>query len=90
MPIVQTLATKRRELGLSQEAVARRAGLKQTYLSKIEHAKVDPRVSTLQDIARAEGLELLVVPAELVPAIHAMIGNDRNPEERPLFEADAE
>jgi predicted transcriptional regulator len=68
--------------------VAKRAGLTQTYLSKIEHAKVDPRISTLQDVARAEGLEIVLVPIELVPAVRAMLSGDPKTDSRRLFEVD--
>jgi len=72
-------------MGLSQEVAARRAGLTQTYLSKVERAKIDPRLSTLQDIARAQGLELMLVPQEIVPAVRALLGSAANPDDRPLF-----
>jgi transcriptional regulator with XRE-family HTH domain len=75
-------------LGLSQAVVAERAGLTQTYLSKIEHAKVDPRISTLQDVARAEGLEIVLVPIELLPAIRSILSGDPKPDGRRLFEVD--
>lgn len=84
-PIGETLAAQRRQLGLTQSAVAKRAGIAQTYLSKIEHAKIDPRISTLLDIARAEGLELVLVPSEIVPAIRSMLGQQPDSRDRPLF-----
>jgi predicted transcriptional regulator len=84
-PILEELAAQRHRTGLSQEAVARRAGLTQTYLSKVERAKIDPRLSTLQDIARAQGLEIMLVPSDTVPAVRALLGQGQNPQERPLF-----
>lgn len=84
-PILHELAAQRHRIGLSQEAAARRAGLTQTYLSKVERAKIDPRLSTLQDIARAQGLELMLVPSEAVPAVRALLGDGQNTDDRPLF-----
>jgi predicted transcriptional regulator len=86
--ILEALTAQRHRLGLSQEAAARRAGLTQTYLSKVERAKVDPRLSTLQDIARAQDLEIMLVPLEIVPAVRALLGSGPNPEDRPLFSID--
>ncbi|MBV8581047.1 MAG: helix-turn-helix domain-containing protein [Candidatus Eremiobacteraeota bacterium] len=90
MPISEALANRRRRLELSQEAIAKRAGLTQTYLSKIERAKVDPRLSTIQDVARAVGSEIVLVPTESLPALRAVLGQGRSPEDRPLFEVERE
>ena len=35
----------------------------QTNYSKIEHGKTNPRLRTLQDLARALSLEVMLVPA---------------------------
>jgi hypothetical protein len=40
--------------------------------SKIERAAVDPQVSSLIEIARVLGLELMFVPKQLVPAVQAL------------------
>jgi len=53
----------REALGLSQEAFAERAGLKYKHYQAIEAGrKIDIRVSTLEKLAKACGLE----PAELL------------------------
>ena len=41
-------------------------------MSKIERGTVDPQLSNLLEIARALGLELMLVPKRLVPAIRAL------------------
>jgi transcriptional regulator with XRE-family HTH domain len=43
----------RREKGLSQEELADRAGIHQTYLSGVERGKRNPTVVVLQRIAEA-------------------------------------
>lgn len=88
--ITEALAASRQRAGLSQETIAGRAGLRQAYLSKIERAKIDPRLSTVMDIARAENLELMLIPAEIVPAVRALIGTGPAPEDRPLFSIEPE
>jgi transcriptional regulator with XRE-family HTH domain len=47
------LREARKELGMSQEAVAERSGVHATEVSRIEAGKRDPRVSTVERLARA-------------------------------------
>ncbi len=86
--ILQALWKRRLELGYSQQTVAELAGLTQTYLSRIEGGKVDPRLQTLQDIARALRLEIALVPLELMSIVQNITAGNRAPEESPLFQAD--
>ncbi len=66
------LTAARRRAGLSQRALGAKLGIAQSHLSKIERAAVDPQVSSLVEIARALGLELMFVPRQLVPALQAL------------------
>lgn len=43
----------RRELGITQEELARKAGVTQAYIAKLESGKVDPRLSTFNRIIQA-------------------------------------
>jgi transcriptional regulator with XRE-family HTH domain len=43
----------RMEQGLSQRALAARAGLSREYLARLETARQDPTLSTLEKLARA-------------------------------------
>ena len=87
IPAIQrSLYERRVSLDLTQDAVAKRAGTRQSYLSAIEKEKVDPRLSTLQDIARSLDLELVLVPKEILPTVRALIGQGPGLEDRPLFE----
>ena len=72
MPLVRELRRIREQRGATQGTVASKAGLNATYLSKIEREQVDPRISTVQDIARALEHEVLVVPRDLVPTIRSL------------------
>jgi transcriptional regulator with XRE-family HTH domain len=49
----RTIRKARRDLDLSQEALAARAGLNPKHLGEIERANKDPRVSTVLRIADA-------------------------------------
>lgn len=82
------LRSRRTDLKLTQQEVAKRGGLLQTNYSKIEQGKTDPRFSTLQDIARALSLELMLVPTELVDTVNALAYQGQSPDEKPLFSAE--
>jgi predicted transcriptional regulator len=82
------LRSRRQALELTQQTVAKRAGLLQTNYSKIEQGKTDPRFSTLQDIARALSLEVMLVPAELVDTVKALTDQSQDPEEKAMFSAE--
>jgi len=56
------LRSARKQLGLSQEQVADRSGVHATEVSRIEAGKRDPRVSTVERLARAVKLK----PGELL------------------------
>ena len=86
--IISELRERRHALGLTQEQVAKRSGVLQTNYSKVERGKTDPRFSTLQEIARALGLEVVLVPVELKDTVRALLGRGQGPREKPLFFAD--
>lgn len=56
------LRAARHERGLSQEQVAERSGVHATEVSRIESGKRDPRVSTVERLAKAVKLK----PGELL------------------------
>ena len=54
------LQEARRQSGLTQAELARRAGVPQSTVAKIERGRRDPSLSTLERLVRAAGLELRV------------------------------
>jgi transcriptional regulator with XRE-family HTH domain len=54
------LQEARRLSGLTQAELARRAGVPQSTVAKIERGRRDPSLSTLERLVRAAGLELRV------------------------------
>lgn len=52
------LQNARRERGLSQEELAHKAKIHQTYLSGVEQGKRNPSILVLQRIAKALGIEI--------------------------------
>jgi len=69
LPFIQALKKARIRQKLSQESLGRKLKLPQNHISAMEAGKVDVRTSTLVSWARAVGLELLVVPREVAPAV---------------------
>ncbi len=56
------LRRRRRELGLTQEALASRIHLRQATVSALEISAADSRLATIFDMLSALDLELLVRP----------------------------
>lgn len=63
------LRKRRRELGLSQEELAHRAGISMRYVSLLEGNKFYPTIITMQSLALALGLKLseMLTEAENLP-----------------------
>lgn len=56
MPIAaEAIRTARTCAGISQAALARRAGIAQSTISRIEHEEIDPTWSTMQSLLAAAG-----------------------------------
>lgn len=95
--LVSGIRQAREAAGISQRALRDRSGLTQSHISQIESGKLEPGLSTFIDMARALGLELLLVPKKLVPAVEGMVrgegpagavGDRATP--RPAYSLDAE
>ena len=85
------LKLAREKRGLSQRAFSKEIGVPQSRLSKIESGAVDLRTSNLLEITRALGLEVMLVPRQLVPAVRSLVdqagkaGTDYETQ-RPLYQ----
>lgn len=53
LTIGRIIASRRNNLGLSQEALADRAGIHRTYVSQLERGLKSPTISVLTEIAEA-------------------------------------
>jgi transcriptional regulator with XRE-family HTH domain len=60
MDAARMLGMARRRAGLSQRELARRAGVPQATISRIENRVVSPTVDTLEPLIRACGMELQI------------------------------
>ena len=89
--IPATLAARRHHLGMSQDEVARIAGITQKTFSTMERGVADPRLSTLEGAARVMGLHIRMIPRELLPYVDDLLrplmegGLPTREGERPLY-----
>jgi HTH-type transcriptional regulator / antitoxin HipB len=81
------LRATREQKGLTQAALAERLGLRQRQISDLERAAMDPRFSTVQDVARALELELVLVPRHLVPMVEGLQRTGRDAR-KPMYALD--
>ena len=77
--LAQQLMDRRKEQGLTQQELAKRSGVRQSEISKIEGGSANPTVHTLNAIAGALGSEISLVEARRGGARHkpAVSGGSR-------------
>ena len=63
--LLEQLVQARQAAGITQAQLAERSGLSSMAVQKAESGNSDPRLSTLEVMARALGMELMLVPAAL-------------------------
>lgn len=75
-PFMRRLSDLRQEKQLSQRDVAASMNFPQSYLSRLENVQVDIRLSNFIDLARYLGVEVMLVPIELVPTVNTIIRSE--------------
>ncbi len=70
----QVLSEIRKEKGLSQEALAEKAGLDRTYISMLEREKRQPTLETLFKLSEA----LKISPVSFIDKINRHYENNKN------------
>ncbi|KQW34900.1 MULTISPECIES: helix-turn-helix transcriptional regulator [unclassified Ensifer] len=73
LQIGRLLKTKRKGSRLTQEQVAGMAGISRPRYREIETGSAAARTTTLINIARALGLEIMLIPQAMVPAVDALL-----------------
>lgn len=71
--IFEELRLARRTSGLTHEHLAQRAGVSRMTVQRTEAGKIDPRVSTLLTLARAMGMDIMLVPKSLRPELEHFV-----------------
>lgn len=64
-PLVTALTAIRKSRQMTQADLAQQAGLSRMTVQRLESNGLDPRLSTLQEMARVLDQELVVIPAQL-------------------------
>jgi transcriptional regulator with XRE-family HTH domain len=75
----RALRDRRRKVGLSQAKVATLAGKTQSQIARLENGLGDPRFSSVVEVSRSLGTELVLVPIRLLTAVNHLLDNDPNP-----------
>lgn len=88
----RVLAETRKNRAWSQRELAAKLEMKQSQISDIEAGKRDVRLSTFVEIARSLGLELILVPRPLLPAVQYVLqsgqaSSSQNEEETSMYES---
>lgn len=73
MSIGASLQRTRRAQNMTQADLSEQAGLSRMTIQRLEADLVDPKLSTVADVARCVGLEVMLVPASLREEIEDFI-----------------
>lgn len=90
LEIGHVLKRARTTLAMTQEQVADMAGISRPRYRDIETGQAAARITTLINIARALGLEMMLVPQPVVPAVEALLRPQDDEDDAPAFVASAE
>lgn len=71
--LLRTLVAARDTSGMSQAALGKHVGITQAQISRIERGLSNPQLSTVQNIAGALELQLMLVPRSLGPVVRALV-----------------
>ena len=71
--LITTLAEVRKARRITQADLAAQAGLSRMAVQRTETGDVDPRFSTLAEMARVLGMDIIAVPSSLRPSLQAFI-----------------
>lgn len=76
-PLVETLTHARKQLHMTQAELATQAGLSRMTIQRLESNGLDPRLSTLHEMARVLGFELFAVPQRLSGEVRQLLDSGR-------------
>jgi transcriptional regulator with XRE-family HTH domain len=71
--LIPSLAAARKAAKITQAELAERAGLSRMTVQRTEGGDLDPRFSTLAEMARVLGMDIMAVPSSLRPSLQAFI-----------------
>jgi transcriptional regulator with XRE-family HTH domain len=71
--LITTLATARKAQHITQAQLAKSAGLSRMTVQRTEGGDLDPRYSTLAEMAHVLGMDIIAVPSSLGPSLQTFI-----------------
>lgn len=77
-PLVTALTALRKSQQITQAELAKQANLSRMTIQRLESNGLDPRLSTLQEMARVLDQELVVVPTHLHAAFEQWLAERRS------------
>jgi transcriptional regulator with XRE-family HTH domain len=77
MDLLDRIRVQRREKRMSQSQLGHMLHMPQSQIARIEQGNRDVRLSTLLELSRALGLEPMLIPKQLVPAVQYMVSEKR-------------
>ncbi|GGL35899.1 helix-turn-helix transcriptional regulator [Caulobacter rhizosphaerae] len=80
--VPDTLRQAREAKAWSQRQLGQRVGMPQPHISRIESGAIDPKLSTLQDLARVLDLELILAPRAALAAVDVVVRESAQDAER--------
>ena len=78
------LRDARKQAGLTQQQVAECAGISRPRYRDIESGDAAARATTLINVVRALGMELMLIPQAMVPGVRALLRPSED-DDRPAF-----
>lgn len=89
LEIGRLLKQARLAASLTQEQIADMAGISRPRYRDIETGTAAARATTLMNIARALGLEMMLIPQSMVPAVKSLL-RPHDDDDLPAFVSQAE
>ena len=75
--VIRSLREAREGQELSQVELGKRLGVTQSQITRIERGTSDIRLSTLVETAHALGLEPVLIPKSLLPAVRHLLATQK-------------
>ena len=74
--IIDQLKAARQQRQMKQAELGKKMGLPQSHISTIENGVTNPRLSTVEDMARLLDHELILIPREQAQAVLALLDGE--------------
>jgi transcriptional regulator with XRE-family HTH domain len=71
--LIEELEAARKAAVLSQEQLATSAGLSRMTVQRTEAGQIDPRLSSVDALAKALGMDVMLVPSALRPELESFV-----------------